>query len=80
MRILREQGAVLSYHDEHIAELPDFGLTGEALDSVLGGCDAAVIVTAHPDVDHQAVIERAPITVDLRGITRGIEAPTIHRL
>ena len=31
-----------------------------------------VIVTAHPGVDHDAVAERAPLVVDLRGVTRGI--------
>jgi UDP-N-acetyl-D-glucosamine dehydrogenase len=78
--LLAGLGADLRYHDPYVPELRDSGLRSMELDAVLDDCDAAVIVTAHPDVDHQAVIERAPITVDLRGITRGIEAPTIHRL
>ena len=39
-----------------------------------------MIVTAHPNVDHEAVIDRAPLMVDLRGITRGIHAPSVVRL
>jgi hypothetical protein len=27
-------------------------------------------VTAHPSVDHDAIAERAPLVVDLRGATR----------
>ena len=34
------------------------------------GADLAVIVTAHPGVDHDAIAERAPLVVDLRGVTR----------
>ncbi|MEA2347671.1 MAG: UDP-N-acetyl-D-glucosamine dehydrogenase [Thermoleophilaceae bacterium] len=80
MRILREQGATLSYHDDHIAELPDFGLKGETLDAVLAGCDAAVIVTAHPEVDLEKILADAPLVVDFRGATRGIEAENLVRL
>jgi hypothetical protein len=29
-----------------------------------------VIVTAHPSVDHDAIVERAPLGLDLRGVTR----------
>ncbi len=80
MRILREHGAKLSYHDDHIAELPDFGLSGKSLDSVLSGCDAAIIVTAHPGVDPQKIVNEAPLVVDFRGATRGIEAKNLVRL
>jgi hypothetical protein len=39
-----------------------------------------VIVTAHPQVDHGAVVREAPLVVDLRGVTRGIPASTVVRL
>ena len=42
--------------------------------------DLAVIVTAHPDVDHEDVARRAALTLDLRGVTRGTNAPNVHRL
>jgi hypothetical protein len=29
-----------------------------------------VIVTAHPGVDHQRIVEASPRVLDLRGITR----------
>jgi hypothetical protein len=34
----------------------------------------------HPSLDVGAVVERAPLVVDLRGVTRAIEAPHLTRL
>jgi UDP-N-acetyl-D-glucosamine dehydrogenase len=80
MRLLGEQGAVLSYHDEFVPELPELGLRSDRLEELLGECDAAVIVTAHPGLDVQAVVREAPLVVDFRGVTRGIEARNLVRL
>jgi UDP-N-acetyl-D-mannosaminuronate dehydrogenase len=44
------------------------------------GSDAAVIVTAHPGVDLSALVERASLVVDFRGVTRGIKADHLIRL
>jgi UDP-N-acetyl-D-glucosamine dehydrogenase len=80
MRLLRERGAEIAYSDPYVPELPDFELRSEDLGHVLDGCDAAVIVTAHPELDAQAVVNRAPLVVDFRGATRGIEAENLVRL
>jgi UDP-N-acetyl-D-glucosamine dehydrogenase len=80
MRILRDLGGDVAYHDEHVAELPQFGLRSESFDSALEGADVAVIVTAHPGVDLSALVERAPLVVDFRGATRGIKADHLIRL
>jgi hypothetical protein len=37
-------------------------------------------VTAHPGVDWQAVVDRAPLVIDFRGVTRGIRADNLIRL
>src|SRR3954471_23210091 len=74
MRLLRDRGADVVYHDEHVPELPQFELSSETFDSALEGADAAVIVTAHPGVDVQALVDRSPLVVDFRGVTRGITA------
>jgi len=39
-----------------------------------------VIVTAHPDVDHELVAKRARLVVDLRGVTRSFGAAQVVRL
>jgi UDP-N-acetyl-D-glucosamine dehydrogenase len=66
---LQKLGADVVYHDPYVAALPSFGLSSTGLEDALLGADLAVIVTAHPDVDHFALAERLPL-VDLRGATR----------
>jgi UDP-N-acetyl-D-glucosamine dehydrogenase len=70
IRVLRGLGADIAYHDPHIAELPELDLRGASFDEALEDADIAVIVTAHPSVDHDAIVERAPLVLDLRGVTR----------
>jgi UDP-N-acetyl-D-glucosamine dehydrogenase len=80
MKILGDLGGDVAYHDEHVPELPQFGLISEPFDSALESADAAVIVTAHPGVDLTALVDRAPLVVDFRGVTRGIKADHLIRL
>ena len=37
----------------------------------------SVIVTAHPSVDHDAIVARSPLSLDLRGVTRHRAAVTL---
>jgi UDP-N-acetyl-D-glucosamine dehydrogenase len=69
--LLAALGADLAYHDPHVPALDDSGLRSLSFDDALENCDLALIVTAHPGVDHDAIAERAPLVVDLRGVTRG---------
>ena len=71
LRLLRERGAELAYHDPYVPELPELGLVSSELPAAAEGVDLALIVTAHPGVDHDAIAQRAPLVVDLRGVTRG---------
>jgi UDP-N-acetyl-D-glucosamine dehydrogenase len=71
MALLGALGADLAYHDPHVPSLPHTELRGLSFDDALDRCDLAVIVTAHPSVDHDAIADRAPFVVDLRGVTRG---------
>jgi UDP-N-acetyl-D-glucosamine dehydrogenase len=80
MRLLANRGAQLAYHDDHVAELSEFGLRSEPLAAALEGADVAVLVTAHPGLDVQAVVDGAPLVVDFRGVTRGLEAENLVRL
>ncbi len=68
--LLRGLGANVRYHDRFVPELPDQDLRSEALDDVLAGADIALIVTAHPGVDHDDAVGRVPLALDLRGVTR----------
>ena len=79
--LLKELGADVVYHDPHVPELEAHGLASQPFPALLDGADVAVIVTAHPGVDHSNLHEQVPAVVDLRGVTRfGPDAPNITRL
>jgi UDP-N-acetyl-D-glucosamine dehydrogenase len=78
--LLRGLGAEVSYHDPHVPELGELGLSSVPLEQALRDADLALIVTAHPEVDHELIATRARLTVDLRGVTRGSGAPRTVRL
>jgi UDP-N-acetyl-D-glucosamine dehydrogenase len=70
IELLTALGADLVYHDPHVPSLPDGGLRSVPFDEAVEGADLALIVTAHPGVDHAAIVDRVPLSVDLRGVTR----------
>jgi UDP-N-acetyl-D-glucosamine dehydrogenase len=78
--LLRELGADVHYHDPHVAALAEFGLASAPLEDALADADLALIVTAHPEVDHDLVARRARLVVDLRGVTRTAPATNVVRL
>ncbi len=78
--LLRALGADLCYHDPHVPALSDHDLRSVPLEEMLQETDLALIVTAHPTVDHEQVLQRARIVVDLRGVTRGARAENLVRL
>ncbi len=69
IRLLERRGAVVSYHDAHVAKLHEDGvelisvpLTAQTLRAV----DCVVIVTDHSNVDYALVGREAPVVVDTR--------------
>ncbi|MFM8520465.1 MAG: nucleotide sugar dehydrogenase [Solirubrobacterales bacterium] len=77
--LLEEQGAVVSFHDPHVPELPD-GRKGVDLDPALAETDLAIIVTAHPEFDPGEIVDGAERVLDLRGVTRDLEADNVTLL
>jgi UDP-N-acetyl-D-glucosamine dehydrogenase len=80
VRRLRDLGAEVTYHDPHVPELAELSLASSELDDQLAVADIACIVTAHPEIDHERVVREAKLVLDLRGVTRGIEAANLVRL
>ncbi len=80
VRLLRELGGEVSYHDPHVPELAELGLASVDLADGLGGADLAAIVTAHPSLDYERVVSEASQVIDFRGVTRGIAAENLVRL
>ena len=70
IELLRGEGAVVSYHDAFVPELPKLGLASVPLDAeTLGDVDAAVVVTAHSGVDYAAVLDGGKLVIDFRNAT-----------
>ena len=67
IELLRAAGAEVSYHDPHVAELPEAGLSSVPLEP--SDHDCVVIVTAHSGIDYADVVERSHVVVDLRNAT-----------
>jgi UDP-N-acetyl-D-glucosamine dehydrogenase len=66
---LQALGAEIAYHDPFVPELKNYGLQHTELEQALDGADLALIVTAHPGIDHDHIAATVP-TVDFRGVTR----------
>ncbi len=79
-RLLRKLGGDVSYHDPHVPELTEFGLSSVDLEPALASSDLTAIVTAHPSVDYREVVSAAPLVLDFRGVTRDLEAENLVRL
>jgi UDP-N-acetyl-D-glucosamine dehydrogenase len=76
--LLKDLGAQVSYHDPHVPALQEFALASTPLEDAIGDADLALIVTAHPSVDHEQIALRARQVLDLRGITRTTNTNTTN--
>jgi UDP-N-acetyl-D-glucosamine dehydrogenase len=68
IELLQRAGANVSYHDEHVSELPEYGLSSVPLEPAAHDCIA--IVTAHSGIDYDRLVDEASLVVDLRNATR----------
>lgn len=69
--LLREAGAMVSYHDPHVPHLPVERASSVGLSAGdLALTDCAVVVTDHDAVDLGLAVENAPLVVDLRNAVR----------
>ncbi|HTU78163.1 MAG TPA: nucleotide sugar dehydrogenase [Solirubrobacteraceae bacterium] len=78
--LLKDLGAQVRYHDPHVPSLPELALTSAPLADAVADADLALIVTAHPSVDHELLARRARLVVDLRGVTRASSTANVVRL
>ncbi len=78
--LLRDLGAQVLYHDPHVPELGELALASTPLEQAASEADLAIIVTAHPTVDHELLATRARLLLDLRGVTRSASSANVVRL
>jgi UDP-N-acetyl-D-glucosamine dehydrogenase len=69
IELLRDEGANISYHDPHVPELPEHGLSSQELEGSLANADCVTIVTAHSGIDYERLADRASLVVDFRNAT-----------
>lgn len=69
IELLRAEGASVSYHDPHVPELPDYGLSSENLPANVESADCVAIVTAHSGIDYEGLAGSAQLVVDFRNAT-----------
>ncbi|MBA3476375.1 MAG: nucleotide sugar dehydrogenase [Actinobacteria bacterium] len=67
IELLRAAGAEISYHDPHVPELPDLGLSSVPLEPARFDCIA--IVTDHAGIDYEALVDDGAVIVDFRNAT-----------
>lgn len=77
IRLLEERGALVEYHDPHVAAFTENGHRRAGVPlapAVLAEQDAVVVVTDHRAVDYQLVVDHAGLVVDTRNVTGGLSA------
>ena len=67
IELLETAGANVSYHDPHVPELDEFGLTSVPLEPDEYDCIA--IVTDHKGIDYEGLVDGEPVIVDFRNAT-----------
>jgi len=85
MRLLRRHGADVVYHDRwanaHDHELVEAAVPGvELTQKIISGCDCAVVVTGHENVDYKLLLDHIPVVVDTRNVYAGVQSDKIVRL
>ena len=80
IELLRGLGAEVVYHDPHVPSLERFDLHSLPLADALAGSALALIVTAHPGIDYDALAAGAECVLDLRGVTSANGAANVVRL
>ena len=69
LKLLIEDGAVVSYHDPFVPKLHEEGVTLESVeltDEVLSDADVAVILTDHSQFNYVWILEHVRMLVDTR--------------
>ena len=72
LKLLREDGADVSYHDPFVPALHDEGVALKSIDltdSSLSSADSVVILTDHSEFDYEWILREANVLVDARHVS-----------
>jgi UDP-N-acetyl-D-glucosamine dehydrogenase len=67
--LLENAGADVDYHDPHVPEFSENGLTMSSVPLEPAAYDCVVIVTDHASIDYDRLVEESQLVVDLRNAT-----------
>jgi nucleotide sugar dehydrogenase len=73
IKLLKEDGVDIVYHDPHVPSFSEFGVVMEntpLTDELLESCTMAIIATDHQAVDYDRVVAKAPHVLDTRHATK----------
>src|SRR5262249_30103549 len=73
IQLLQEDGAEVIYHDPHVPNFRDHGLSMESTsltDELLDECDLVIVLTDHGTVDYGRVVDRSKCVLDTRNATK----------
>jgi UDP-N-acetyl-D-glucosamine dehydrogenase len=76
--LLQNAGADVSYHDPHVAKIREQGVELSSVTYEPKAYDCVVIVTDHSSLDYEALVDEAPLVVDLRNATGGKGSAAEH--
>jgi UDP-N-acetyl-D-glucosamine dehydrogenase len=79
IELLLKEGAVVTYHDPHVASLRvngDAFYSEPVLEEFLGQQDCAVVVADHDSIDWTRVVQYAPIIIDTRNVIGRLGQPS----
>jgi UDP-N-acetyl-D-glucosamine dehydrogenase len=82
IQLLQNAGALVAYHDPHVASFSEHGVELESQPLEPGAYDAVVVATAHSSVDYERLVDEAALVVDLRNALgrRGITGEKVWKL
>ena len=80
--LLQNAGADVSYYDPHVPSFADHGLVMTRVPYEPAAYDCVVIVTDHPEIDYDALVDDAQLVVDLRNATgaKGTSSEKVFKL
>lgn len=80
--LLRNAGAEVSYHDPHVRSFAEHGLEMTCVAYEPASYDCVVIVTDHPEIDYERLVDDAELVVDLRNATgaKGTASAKVFKL
>src|SRR5467141_833428 len=83
IELLKQQGAIVSYHDPYFPMLLkgrhyDLQMERVSLQNI-GEYDCVAIITDHSDYQYSTIVHESQLVVDTRNATRGIDSPKIVR-